>query len=116
MESQSEVNITEKDVIEIMHVFTRVPALLLRIAVSKNSNVVKSFENQILDYKNQLSDEDLAKIEKVVEMSVPELQEILNKAYRENHQKQLKILLEPQAESFISENLQELKKVLFKSK
>jgi hypothetical protein len=114
MESQLDVNITEKDVINIMHVFTRVPAVLLRIAVSKNSNVVKSFETQIVAYKSQLSDEDLAKIEKVVEMPIPKLLEILNKAYLKTHQKQLKILMEPQAESFISKNLRELKKVLFK--
>lgn len=114
MESLAEVNITEKDVIDMMNVFTRVPAILLRIAVSKNSNVVKSFETQIEAYKSQLSDEDLTKIEKVVEMPIPELQEILNKAYAETHQKQLKILIDPQAEPFISGNLQELKKMLFK--
>ena len=114
MDSQSEVYITEKDVTDILQVFTRVPALLLKIAVSKNSNVVKSFENQILAYKSQLSDEDLAKIEILVEMSVSELQLILKKTYEETHQKQLKILLENQAESFISENLRELKELLFK--
>jgi hypothetical protein len=114
MESQAEVNITEKDVIDMMHVFTRIPAVLLKLAVSKNSNLVKSFETQIEAYKSQLSHEDLAKIEKVVEMPVPKLQEILNKAYGETHQKQLKILIDPQAELFIAGNLQALKKVLFK--
>jgi len=54
MESQAEVNITEKDVIDMMHVFTRVPAVLLKLAVSKNSNLVKSFETQIEAYKSQL--------------------------------------------------------------
>jgi len=49
-----------------------------------------------------------------VEMSVSELQLILKKTYEETHQKQLKILLENQAESFISENLRELKELLFK--
>jgi len=49
-----------------------------------------------------------------VEMPVPKLQEILNKAYGETHQKQLKILIDPQAELFIAGNLQALKKVLFK--
>jgi long-subunit acyl-CoA synthetase (AMP-forming) len=114
MESQAEIKITEKDVIDMMHVFTRVPAFLLKIAVSKNSNVVKSFEAQIEAYKSQLSAEDLAKIEKVVEMPVPELQEILNKAYGKTHKKQLKVLVDPQAELFITGNLQELKKLLFK--
>jgi hypothetical protein len=55
----------------------------------------------------------MAKIEKVLEMPVPELQEILNKAYEETHKKQFKILANPRAEPFIGGNLRELKKVLF---
>ena len=111
MELQEE-NITEKDVMGIMDVFTKVPALVLKMVVSKNMNVVKKFESQIEDYKNQLSSEDSAKIKKVMEMPVPELQEILSKVYAETGHKQLKILADPKAEPFIEKNLQELKKVL----
>ena len=53
------------------------------------------------------------KIEKVMEMDVPDLQEILRKAYLETGQKQLKILADPHAEEFIAGNLRELKKILF---
>jgi hypothetical protein len=72
------------------------------------------FESQINSYKNQLSDEEIAKINKVIEMPVPQLQRILENVYDETHQKQLKILADPEAELFIAENLQELKIVLFK--
>lgn len=113
MESQEEVKVTEKDVIDVMDVFTRVPVVALKMVVSKNLNVVKTFESQIEDYRSQLSSEEIEKIEKVMEMPVPELQEILNNAYAETGKKQLKILADPKAELFIARNLQELKKVLF---
>lgn len=112
MESQEEVKITEKDVIRLMDSFTKVPAIILRGIVSKNANVVKTFEGQIKDYKDQLSDEEIAKIKKVTEMRVPELQKILNEAYAETGKEQLKILADPKAEPFIAKNLQELKNIL----
>jgi hypothetical protein len=111
-----EVKITEKDVIDMMDLFTKVPSLLLKGAVSSNLNVVKSFEGQIESYKNKLSDLELLKIEKVMEMPVPELQEILMKAYNETKKKQLKILADPGAEPFIKSNLNELEKVLSNNK
>jgi hypothetical protein len=113
MESQNEIEITEKDVIGLMDQFTKIPAILLKGIVTKNANLVKTFEAQIETYKSQLSDEEIAKIKKVTEMPVPELQEILNEAYAETGKEQLKILADPNAEPFITKNLQELKKTLF---
>lgn len=112
MESE-ELKITEKDVMELMGLFTRVPPLILRGVVSRNSNVVKSFQNKIEDYKDELSEGDLIKIKKVLEMPVEDLQKILMNVYTETHQKQLKILADPKAEPFIIKNLQELEKVMF---
>lgn len=113
MESEDEVKITEKDVIEIMDVFTRVPPLILKMVVKGNKNVVKSFESQIKEYENQLNSEEMLKIRKVLSMPVPELQEILRRAYLETGQKQLKILADPKAEDFITGNLGELREILF---
>ena len=53
--SDSEIIITEKDVIDTMDLFTKVPSILLRRWVSKNSNLVKSFQSQMESYKNRLS-------------------------------------------------------------
>jgi len=108
-----EENITEKDVIEVMDVFTKVPVVVLKMVISQNVNVVKTFESQIEDYKSQLSDEDMVKIEKVLEMPVSELQEILSKAYEETGTEQLEILADPDSEQFITENFRELKIKLF---
>lgn len=113
MEIPQEIEITEEDVIQLMDQFTKVPPLLLKMVVSGNSNVVKSFQGQIEDYKNSLSPEETAKIKKVLEMPVEDLQEILNRAYTKTNQKQLKILADPEAKPFIQKNLHELGKILF---
>lgn len=113
MDSQEEIKITEMDVIGLMNVFSIVSPTILKTVISRNANMVKSFETKIKDYKNQLSDENVVKIKKILEMPTSELQRILNKAYDETNQKQLKILAEPKAKPFIEKNLQELKKVLF---
>lgn len=108
-----DVEVSEKDVVELLDFFTKVPAFLLKRFVSSETNLVKQFEDQVAAYKNQLSDKELYKIAKVTEMPVKELQEILANVYRENRKEQLKILADPRAEPFITVNLQELKSVLF---
>lgn len=113
MESKNEVEITEKDVIGMMDAFTRATPVMLKIMVKNNMNVVKSFESQIKKYESQLKEDEKVKIEKVLEMPVPELQKILNNAYQETGKKQFKILADPKAEAFITSNLKELKRLLF---
>lgn len=112
MESKKEVEITKKDVLDLMDVFTRVPPLVLNMVVKGNKNVVKSFQSQVKEYYEKLTDEEIAKLEKVMEMPVPELQEILNRVYMETGQKQLKILADPKAKDFIEGNLKELKIII----
>ena len=110
---ESQIEITEQDVLEFMDQFTRVPPLLLKIVVLGNSNVVTSFRGQIEEYKNDLSQQDLVKIRKVMEMPTEKLQEILKRAYSQTHQEQLKILADRKAKPFIEKNLRELEKILF---
>jgi hypothetical protein len=115
MESQNDVIITEEDVLGLIDSFTKVPSIILKRMVSANLNVVKSFESQIQTYKNRLSDDDLLKIEKVLNMPVSELQEILYNAYMSTNKKQLKILSDSSAGPFIEKNLSQLEKVLYNS-
>jgi len=114
MESYPDINITEEDVVGLMDNFTKVPSFILKRMVSRNLNVVKSFESQIEAYKCQLTDMELLKIEKVMNMPVPELQVILYNAYESTNKKQLQILSDPNAAAFIEKKLNELEKVLFK--
>jgi hypothetical protein len=109
-----DINITEEDVMEIMEQFTKVPNLILKRMVSRNVNVVKKFENQILDHKSKLEDDELLKIRKVIEMQVPELQEILLNVYKTTNKKQLQTLADPKAQSFIETNLNYLDAIYFK--
>lgn len=114
MESE-EIKITEDDVIELMDNFTKVPSFILKGLVSGKVNVVKSFQNQIESDKDKLSAQDMSKIRVVLETPVPELQNILHRAYLETNKKQLKILADPGAEPFIEKNLRELEVLLFKN-
>ncbi|MDI6644785.1 MAG: hypothetical protein QME14_06975 [Methanobacteriaceae archaeon] len=105
------VEITEDDVIETLDIFTKVPSFLLRRWVSSNKNLVKMFQGQIEDQKDKISQRDMLRLNKVLEMPVDELQEVLNRAYHQTNKKQLKILSEPQAKSFITLNMNELKRI-----
>lgn len=111
-----EIKITEDDVIELMDSFTKVPSFILKGLVSGNVNVVKSFQSQIESDKDKLSSEEMSKIRVVLETPVPELQNILKRAYLKTNKKQLKILADPEAEPFIEKNLGELEDLLFKDK
>ena len=112
---KDELKICDDDVIELLDIFTKVPSIILKGIVAGKSNVVKSFESQILEYKSQLSEEELFKIQLVLEMPVSELRVILNDSYKKTGKKQLKILSEPKAEPFIERNLNELEIILFKN-
>ena len=79
----------------------RIPPFLVKDYVSKNINAVESFKDQIIDYKSQLTDEDMLKIRKIIEMPIPELQNLLDEAYLETNLEQFKILADPNAEPFL---------------
>ncbi|MCE5214864.1 MAG: hypothetical protein LLF83_09120 [Methanobacterium sp.] len=113
MQASEGLEITHKDVIEMLDLFTRVPPLLLKIVIKRNSNLVGSFQDRIEDYKNTLSPEDIQKIKIITNMPIEELQEILNDAYQETQQVQLKILSDPKAQPFITQNMHELEKIIF---
>lgn len=109
-----EIKITEDDVIELMDSFTKVPSFILKGLVSGNVNIVKSFQGQIESDKDELSPIEISKIRVVLETPVPELQNILHRAYLKTNKKQLKILADPSAGPFIEKNLGELEVLLFK--
>ncbi len=113
MQTSEDLEITHKDVIDMMDLFTRVPPLLLKLVIKRNSNVVRSFQDRIEDYKTTLSQEELEKIRVITRMPVEELQKILINAYQETQQVQLKILADPNAQPFITKNLQELGEIIF---
>lgn len=76
--------ITEKDVMELMDIFTSIPVIMLKGAINGNMNAVKTFQNQIESYKTRLTPEELAKIKAVLKIPVPEIQAILLSVYKKN--------------------------------
>ena len=113
MVGSSEIEITENDVLNLLDQLTRAPPLLLKVVVRGNSNVVKSFQGQIEEYKDNLTDMELLKIRKVLEMPVEDLQNILHRVYKKTGKEQLKILSDPKAKPFIRKNLNEVGKIIF---
>ena len=90
----------------------RIPPFLINVYVDKDMNAVESFKDQISKYKSQLTDEDKIIIRRILEMPIPELQNLLNKSYLKTNLEQFKILAEPKSEAFLTLNLKELKKIL----
>ena len=105
--------ITEKDIMDVMDFFTKVPVILLKGAISSNMNAVKRFEEQIISYKTSLSPEEMKKIGLLTKMPVNEIQSLLLSVYEKTGKKQFKLLADPTAQNFISINLKELRKILF---
>ncbi len=107
------ISVKEKDIWKILSTLEQLPPYVVKRYVSLNINAVEELEDQIEDYKNKLSDDDLLKIRKIVETPVDELQILLNELYLETKLEQFKILAEPEAEPLIEINVQELKRVIF---
>lgn len=107
------LEIKEKDARKLLRMLERIPPFLINQYISKDINAVKEFEDQIEKYEGQLTDEDLLKIRKILEMSVPELQNLLKKLYVETDLEQFKVLADAEAEPFLALNLKELRRVLF---
>ena len=105
--------VTEKDVMKVMDLFTKVPVILLKGAILSNMNAVRRFEDQIISYKSSLTPEEMEKIDFVTKMHVSDLQMLLLSVYDKTGKRQLKVLADPSAQDFISINLHELRKILF---
>jgi hypothetical protein len=107
------LGIQGEDIGRLLKLLEKFPPFVVNAYISKDINAVKEFESQIKEQTAQLTDEDLLKVRKIIEMQVPELQKILNGLYLITTMEQLKILAEPRAEPLIELNLNELRRILF---
>ncbi len=107
------IEVDKKDMWRILRAVEQMPPFAVNKYVSENINGVEWFEDQILEYKNKLDDEDLLKIKNVLEKPVEELQKVMGRLYKETNLEQFKILAQPEANELITINLQELQKILF---
>ena len=107
------LELKENDMWKILRTVEQMPPVVVNKYVSMNINAVEEFESQIKEYIGKLTRKDLLKIKEIIEMPVPELQNVLNNLYLETKLEQFKLLAEPKAEPLIALNLRELKRVLF---
>lgn len=108
-----ELGIKGENIAGLLKLLERFPPFVVKLYVSKKINAVEEFEIPIKEHTAHLTDEDLLKIRKILEMPIPELQNLLNEIYLITNLEQLKILVEPSAEPLIELNIEELKKILF---
>ncbi len=114
LNDEFKIGIRGKDMDVLLRMLRKFPPFLVNSYISKDINAVKEFKYPIKEYTDNLTNEDLLKIRKIMDMPVPKLQYLLNELYIITDLKQLEILAQPTAEQFIELNLGELKKILFK--
>lgn len=107
------ISVEEKDISKILKSVQRIPPFVVNKYVSLNINLAEELEEQISDYKDKLTDDDLLKIRKIIETPVEELQTILNELYLETNIEQFKIMADPKAKPLIDLNVRELRRILF---
>ncbi len=107
------LKLSEKDVWKALRAVEHMPPYAINKYITLNINAVDEFEVRITDYTDKLSDEELQTIKKIIEIPVPELQNILDNLYLETKLEQFKVLSGPEARPLIELNIKELKKLLF---
>lgn len=113
VENSFGISVDEKVVWKILSTIEQIPPFIVNKYVSLDINAVNESEDKIKDYKNNLSEEDLLKIRKIIETPVEQLQDVVNELYLETNLEQFKIMADPKARPLIESNVQELRKVLF---
>lgn len=107
-----DMKVREKQVAPLLKLLESFPPYVVSDYVSQNINVVEEFENLIRENTAQIKDEDLQNLRKILDMPVPDIQNLLMELYSVTRMEQLKILAEPEAEPLIELNRDELKRVL----
>jgi hypothetical protein len=107
------LDLDEKDVWKALRAVEHMPPYAIKKYITLDINAVDEFEVRIKDYTKELSNKDLLIIKRIIEMPVPELQNILHNLYLETKLEQFQVLAEPEAKPLIDSNIKELKKLLF---
>lgn len=104
--------ITYEDVREYEKLFTLAPSFLLERFARKNSNLVLKFKSAIESHINRLTDEQMRKLNIMLESDVEDLQSVMHEAYTKTRIKQYKVLANPKYKDFIEYNLDEIRKLI----
>ena len=104
----SENKITYEDIREFEGLFTLAPPFILKSFARKKTNFVLKFKSKAQEFVDGLSDEQLEKLNIILNTDTDELQSVMNDAYEKSGKKQYKILADPKNKEFIELNLNEL--------
>ncbi|MEN6552470.1 MAG: hypothetical protein ABFC34_06235 [Methanobacterium sp.] len=107
------LKLNEKDIWKALRAVEHMPPYAIKKYINLNINAVDEFEVRIKDYTDKLSEEEILTIKRIIEMPVPEHQNILHNLYLETKLEQFQVLAEPEARPLIELNVKELKKLLF---
>ena len=104
--------INYNDVREYESLFKLAPSFLLERFARKKSNIVLKFQSQIMSHLNNLDDEQMNKLDLILNSEIGELQRIMMEAHQKTGIKQYKILANPKYKEFIDLNLSEIRKLI----
>lgn len=111
-EIMSENQLTYEDVMEYEKFFTLTPPFLLERFAKKNTNIVSKFRPKVQDFMNHLNDDQVKKLDILLNSDIADLQKLMDEAYKKTGKKQYKILANPKYKQFIADNLNELEKMI----
>lgn len=111
----SEDKITFEDVKEYEGLFLLAPSFLLEGFAKKNTNLAGKFKTVLEGYFNNLTEEQLHKLDLILKADTDELQAIMNESYQKTNKKQFKILGNPKYKPFIESNISEIRKLVNES-
>lgn len=108
----SENKLTYEDIKEFENLFTLAPPLILKGFARKKTNFVSKFKSKVEEFLNDLTDEELNKLDIILNTDTDELQSLMADAYNQSGKKQYKILADPKNKEFIEINLDELREMV----
>ena len=104
--------LTYEDVKPYEGLVSKIPTLILKRMISKNSNLVTKFESVILANLDNLDSEQKEQLNLVLESDVDELQALSAESYEKSGIKAFKLMADPNCKDFIELNITELKKLM----
>lgn len=91
---------------------SKIPTLILKRLIRKNSNFVLKFESIILSHINNLNLNQKEQLNIILEADINELQELSQESYEKSGIKAFKLIADPNCKDFLELNLNELKKLI----
>lgn len=104
--------LTYEDVKPYEGLVSKIPTLILKRMIRKNSNLVSKFESVICSYLGNLTPQQKEQLNLMLESDIDELQALAAESYEKSGIKAFKLMADPNCKDFIELNIAELKKLI----